>query len=350
VTRYVGFGTTSARERRNADLFFADLVGRPIAARRPLHPTEEQGEGFLDDLIRTAKAAVGIRDGLPARPADAMTGAAFMKSIAGREAPANWQAREQAIADQLIAGNIPDFLTRWTPVKVQGAGGVSGTVWVLPDYLMVGSDQDYAYVPLSAPTAQRVADALGCALPTAKLCHDIYRAAATRLPRQERDYYLEGQQRTQRKTALKNAGQTSTAAYEEHSDAIKKQMRDLGIAPGTFVAGHKKDVIIAPNYPMNRIAFQGFYSDKGVPAEPCQEPGHKARDPKCTQPGTPTFAHERNFADYAQGVRLIKATMTVDGETGPMPVADVLAHNRYHTLLSPTKIVPARVPGVPNHG
>ena len=127
-------------------------------------------------------------------------------------------------------------------------------------------------------------------------------------------------------------------------------MRDSGLAPGTFVAGHKKDVIIATGYPPNRVAFQGFYNAKGIPAEPCQERGHLAADPKCTRPGTPTFAHERIFADYAQGVRLVKATMTVDGEPAEMKVADVLKHDRYHKLLSPTKIDPARVPNVPTHG
>jgi hypothetical protein len=353
VKRYAGFGTTSSRERRNADLFYADLIGRPVPVRRALHPSEaddesdagDEGEGFISDLMQKILSSDFV-----ARPSSAPTGSDFMKTIAGNAAPANWQAREDAIAKQLIAGNFPDFLRKWEPVTVSADGGLSGRVWVMPDYLMIGNDRDYVYIPMSAPTAQRVADALKCILPTAKLCHEIYKAASAKLPRQERDYYLEGAQRAQRKSALKNASQTSSAAYEEHSEAIKKQMSGLSLAPGTFVAGHKKDVIIAPGYPANRVAFQGFYNAKGIPAEPCQERGHLAADPQCTRPGTPTFAHERMFADYAQGVRLVKATMMVDGESTPMKVAEVLAHDRYHKLLSPAKIVPARVPGVPTNG
>ncbi len=325
MKRYLGFGTTSSKDRRNADLFYADLIGRPVPARRTLHPSEDsegsEGEGVLSDWLQDFSNifTAGKRGEFPGRPSGALTGSAFMKTIAGNAAPANWQQREDAIAKQLIDGNFPDFLVkRWEPVVVKDDSGLTGRVWVMPDYLLIGSDQDYVYIPMSAPTAQRVADALKCILPTAKLCHDIYRSASTRLPRQERDYYLEGKERPQRKSALKNAGQTSSAAYEEHSEAIKKQMRGLGLAPGTFVAGHKKDVIIAPGYPANKVAFQGFYNDKGIPAEPCQEKGHLAVDPKCTRPGIPTFAHERMFADYAQGARLIKATMTVDGESAEM--------------------------------
>lgn len=353
MKRYIGFGTTSAAERHKADLFYRDLIGSPVPVRRALHPSEEE-EGVFSDLMQSVASAVNaaaMRGAFPGRPSGAPTGSAFMKTIAGNAAPSNWQTREDAIAKQLIDGNLPDFLRRWESVIVKDDGsGLTGRVWVMPDYLSIGSDQDYVYIPMSAPTAQRVADALKGVLPTAKLCHEIYRAAATRLARQERDYYLEGKQRQQRRTALKNAGQTSSAAYEEHSDAIKKQMRALGLAPGTFVAGHKKDVIIAPGYPMNRVAFQGFYNAKGIPAEPCQERGHLVADPQCSRPGTPTFAHERMFADYAQGVRLIRTTMTVDGEASPMTVAEVLAHDRYHKLLSPAKIVPARVPGVAANG
>ena len=51
---------------------------------------------------------------------------------------------------------------------------------------------------------------------------------------------------------------------------------------------------------------------------------------------------------YAQGVRLVRAKMQVEGEPDLLNVSDVLAHERYHKLLSPEgRIVPARVPDVP---
>ncbi len=340
------FGRVTPAERRASDLFFADLIGRPVSSLARGGLTEER------DPLKSGLSFLywdPSRKEFPGRPFDAMTGSAFMKTIAGKEAPKNRQQRENAIVKELINGNFPDFLAqRWEPVVVEDGAGLKGRVWVMPDYLSIGNDQDWTYIPMSAPTAQRVADALKCVLPTAKLCHDIYKASTVKLPRLERDYWHEGKERAQRQSAPKDCSQVSTCAYEEHSDAIKKQLRGLNVKPGTFVAGHKKDVIIAANYPRTRVAFQGFYSDKGIPAEPCEEKNHKASDPACKRPGTPTFAHERIFADYAQGVRLVRAKMSVDGESDLMKVSDVLAHNRYHKLLSPEgKIVPARVPDVP---
>jgi len=343
--RQTRFAAVSPDERQASDLFFADLMGRSVTARGVGESAEER-----DPL----KSRMGFlywdpsRGGFPGRPFGAPTGSAFMASIAGKEAPKSWQQREDDIAKQLINGNFPDFLLKWQTVDIDAGGGLKGRVWVMPDYLSIGTDQDWVYIPMSAPTAQRVADALKCILPTAKLCHDIYTASHLKLPRLDRDYYLEGNKRPQRKTAVKNCSQVSTCAYEEHSTAIQTQLKALGGTPGTFVAGHKKDVIIAPNYPKNRVAFQGFYNKSGIPAEPCQEKHHAISDPACKKPGTPTFAHERIFADYAQGVRLVRATMRVEGEADLMKVSDVLAHERYHKLLSPQgRIVPARVPDVP---
>ena len=50
----------------------------------------------------------------------------------------------------------------------------------MPDYLAVGSDADFVRVPMTPQTAQRVADAFGCALPTRKIVDEVYRAATVR--------------------------------------------------------------------------------------------------------------------------------------------------------------------------
>jgi hypothetical protein len=346
------FRTPSAPERRAADRFWADLGGTPYSSRPFAESSATATDAEESDPLKDPMAFLywdPARGRFPGRAPNAPSGSEFMKSIAGKERPRDWQAREDAITAQLINGNFPDFLLRWEPVVVSDADRtLSGRVWVMPDYLSIGSDQDWAYIPMSAPTAQRVADGLRCILPTAKLCHDIYLAASYKLPRIERDYWLEKTRRRERKSAPKDCSQVSTCAYEEHSNAIKKQMSDLGVRPGSFVAGHKKDVIITRGYPADKIAFQGFYTNKGIPAEPCNERRHRAADPQCRRPGVPTVTHERWFSDYAQGVRLARARMKVDGEADPWNVADVLAHDRYHKLLSPAgAIVPPRVPDVP---
>lgn len=339
------FDGVSSAERQASDRFFADLIGSPVGSLGRAGFSEER------DPLKSRLSFLywdPSRGKFPGRPFGAPVGSAFMKSIAGKEAPKSWQQREDAIARELINGNFPDFLLHWEAVDVDDGAALKGRVWVMPDYLSIGNDQDWVYIPMSAPTAQRVADALKCVLPTPKLCHEVYTASALKLPRIERDYWLEGNRRSQRRTAVKDCSQVSTCVYQEHSEAIQKQMERLGVKPGTFVAGHKKDVIIAPNYPKNKVGFQGFYSKSGIPAEPCDEKSYKVRDPKCLRPATPMFPHERMFADYAQGARLVRGKMRVEGESDLMNVSDVLAHERYHKLLSPEgRIIPARVPDVP---
>ena len=52
--------------------------------------------------------------------------------------------------------------------------------FVAPDYLAVGTDEDYLLTPMTPMIAQRIADRLGCTLPTRKMVDDIY-AACQRL-------------------------------------------------------------------------------------------------------------------------------------------------------------------------
>ena len=53
-----------------------------------------------------------------------------------------------------------------------------GTIEVMPDYLAVGSDDDFVRMPMRPQTAQQIADAFGCVLPTRKIV-DAMDAAAT---------------------------------------------------------------------------------------------------------------------------------------------------------------------------
>ncbi len=48
---------------------------------------------------------------------------------------------------------------------------------MLPDYLSIGSNDDWARIPLSPMAAQQIADSLNCFLPTRKMVDDIYKAA-----------------------------------------------------------------------------------------------------------------------------------------------------------------------------
>src|SRR2546422_308418 len=117
---------------------------------------------------------------LPARDSKALTGTRFTKQIA----PLELSDRDQEIASQILSGNVPNFLRKLCPVQVMNT--VNGqtnraTFFVTPDYLAVGSDEDYFLAPMSPEIAQLMADALSCSLPTPKMVDAIYEAAAVKL-------------------------------------------------------------------------------------------------------------------------------------------------------------------------
>ena len=58
-------------------------------------------------------------------------------------------------------GNVPPFLRTFVPGRGRPLGAVKATYFVAPDYLAVGSDDDYFLTPLTPETAQKVADLLG---------------------------------------------------------------------------------------------------------------------------------------------------------------------------------------------
>jgi hypothetical protein len=345
---------TSAAERRNADLFLADLFGvaappvqRRVRRRAPASRTGVRAimpiEAFSENAIPEPR--------LPPRMSGAPTGSAFMVTIAGDRAPgaAEWTRREEAMIAQLLAGNMPDWLRQWVTIEVQ-ASSPNVKVRVLPDYLCVGDMTDYRHVPLDQHSAQRVADSFGACLPTAKICHAIYRATppGQRIVAIKRDYYITPW--TKRTLIRQNWAQTSTSAYNEHSLAIQNAMTGAGINRGQLVSGHKKDVILASGLHRQprKIAFHGFYDARGYPAEPCYEVKGGPL-PSCNKEA-PTLAHpEGRFSDYSQGVRLVHPIMHIDGAI--KLVKEVLVDPALSPLISSEgPINPPLIPRAPAAG
>ena len=51
----------------------------------------------------------------------------------------------------------------------------------MPDYLAIGSNEDYCRIPMNPHTAQGLADAFGASLITAKISDQIYDQAEVKL-------------------------------------------------------------------------------------------------------------------------------------------------------------------------
>ena len=95
------------------------------------------------------------------------------------------------------------------------------------DYLAVGSDDDFVRVPLTPQTAQKIADRLGCVLPTRKLVDAIDRNA---------DIQVEPHPLTERRE--------SVATFVQHQQIIQSQC--AGQPNGALITGIKKDVVLSP--------------------------------------------------------------------------------------------------------
>ncbi|HET6572839.1 MAG TPA: hypothetical protein VFG68_04495 [Fimbriiglobus sp.] len=213
--------------------------------------------------------------GIPPRPADAPGGAAFVYRLAGLS-PAQ---RDDAIARELLRGNIPDFLRAFHPVTIRSADSRVAVVEVMPDYLAVGSDADFVRVPLTPRTAQRVADAFGCNLPTRKVVDEVYRTAAVRPhPRPL------------------TADRESVESFLLHDAFIRLFVE--GHPPGSLVAGVKKDVVVSNRLDEkpNRVAIYGWHTLDGKPIQPL------------------SIVHWDGYVDYSHGVRLMRREVRVDGK------------------------------------
>lgn len=244
---------------------------------------------------------------LPARSADAPGGQAFIQQIKslGRD------ARETQIFLQIMAGNIPDFLRTLVPVtETVTISGVTHTVvyYVTPDYLAVGSNDDYFLTPMTPLLGQKLADSLGCTLPTRKMVDSIYAAAKVKLPPQP---------------ISPSDTMITVPVFSAHNDSVWSLRQPLiDEHPfGELVGGTKKDVIISNKiyYDLkstvpNPVVIYGWHYLSGTPIQPVYN------------------GHEQTYVDYSHGIRLVQNAITVDGQANT--VQQILRSATLNSLLS----------------
>jgi hypothetical protein len=221
---------------------------------------------------------------IPQRASEAPTGTDFVRHLSGMSD----DEREFAILEQLLAGNIPGFLRRLTPVHLTGqikeGGSAEVTVCVSPDYLAVGSDQNFFLVPMRLSTALTVANRFRFALPTPRIVDAIYAQAAMRL---------------QPQPLPASDTMRSTDYYWEHNELVQQQRDNLTGVLGDLTAGDKKDLVLTNRlwtHPA-RVAIYGWHRQDGSPIQPL------------------STVHGARYADYSHGVRLVSDTVYVDGQS-----------------------------------
>ncbi|HSK11854.1 MAG TPA: hypothetical protein VK907_01510 [Phnomibacter sp.] len=231
------------------------------------------------------------------RQQDAYTGSAFYKQASAY----NWQQRDSLALEWLLAGRVPSFMARFKKVEVSITDSASGNTikahyFVSPDYVSIGTDNDWARLPLTPMAAQRLADSLHCFLPTRKMVDDIYQQATVKL--EPMPMY---------------AFRDSTPTMYHHHLIIEGQRRGRT----GLIAGIKKDVVLSNKVLRDerpdRVAIYGWHKLDGKPIQPLYT------------------GHVNWYVDYSHGIRLIQQTIYVNKR--PMHYTEVLKHPVYHRLL-----------------
>ena len=194
-----------------------------------------------------------------------------------------WNEREPIAEREILAGNIPPFLKKLVRIKTSILDSSNGKTimaeyWVTPDYLSIGNSNDWARIPLTPMTAQRIADSLDCFLPTRKMVNDIYQQATIKL-----------------EPVPLYAFRDSSIIFWHHHLIIEGQRKGRE----GLIAGIKKDVVISDKLTRDpkkdRVAIYGWHKLDGKPIQPLYT------------------GHVNWYVDYSHGIRLVSRKIKVDG-------------------------------------
>ncbi|MBL7703256.1 MAG: hypothetical protein JNM14_13475 [Ferruginibacter sp.] len=258
-------------------------------------------------MIKKIFIAAGIIAGLAAcskkfylrvtAPAIERTGGTvFYKTVAAWK----WAARDSLAVQEILAGNIPSFFKKFVAVGSSIKDSLGNTheavFFVSPDYIAIGTDEDWARIPLTPMAAQKIADSFHCFLPTRKMVDLIYQQSVIKL-----------------EPVPMYAFRDSSVTMWQHHLIVEGQRKGRS----GLIAGIKKDLVISGKVSRDprsgREAIYGWHQLNGKPIQPLYT------------------GHINWWVDYSHGARLIYEKIKVDGRE--MHYTDVLKHPLYQKLL-----------------
>ncbi len=240
-------------------LLAASTIGTPNEGKWGTFGGPRAYTEWVQDKPTTAPSITPPK--LPPRPADAMGGKAFLRSIDGLQLA----EREAAIFREVSHGNFPNFLRTFKPVPIHGPDSkgkeIAARLLVMPDYLAVGGDDDFVRMPMTPQTAQQIADLFGCTLPT-KMIVDAIDAQA--------EVHLEPRPLTVDREAVKT--------FAQHQEIIESQR--AGKPHGLLITGIKKDIVLSPRI-FDRPDRLAIYGWRQLDGQPIQNSDHRPLEQVC---------------------------------------------------------------------
>jgi len=238
---------------------------------------------------------------IPPRPAGAISGSAFMKKVWNM----TFDEREAEIYNEISKGNIPDFLRNLIQIKgaFQDALGKSHVVYyqTMPDYLAIGSNDDYCRIPTGPYTAQRLANLFGANLTTSKLTDNIYLNSTCKLAPVTYPW---------------SDTSTMVVRFIQHNQAIDSERAAANGILGELIGGLKKDVVISNKIveKPNNVVIYGWHKLDGTHIQPLYN------------------GHISSYLDYSHGIRFINNEVLVDSVI--MTVPQILKDPVLYKILS----------------
>lgn len=259
------------------------------------------------------------------KPTATLAGSDFMRRA---DTTAFWTL-EDLIVETVTAGQVPDALRHFR--KITFTTPVVDSVeilrkkhkvemWVLPDYIAIGTNDDFVRMPMGPLAAQRIADALDCTLPTPFLVDRIAEAS-------------EGHVDIFPFRPLGNRN-SQPIVFQDSNNAINAQFKAYGYHFGQLISGLKKDIVLTykimtlTEYERN-VAIYGWHHPDGRAQQPL-------------------FVRHGNFyVDYSHGVRLIYNKVKIDGVE--YNIREILQSPELYRLLSdePMHLTQATYAGKP---
>jgi hypothetical protein len=225
---------------------------------------------------------------IPARSECALEGSEFIRQVSGL----SLADREAAVVREILSGNVPSFsrnMRSLTFSETVNDENYEVQIVATCDYLAIGSDRDYLYIPMTPSTAQSLAEKMSCSLPTKKVVDIIYKHATYKLHPQP---------------IPPSDTMATIPVFNQHTDSIKEQFHQKGIvrSADNLVAGHKKDIILSnriygKDSSSYRVVIYGWHLGENKPIQPVYN------------------GHSSSYADYSHGVRFISKTVNIDGDS-----------------------------------
>lgn len=234
------------------------------------------------------------------RPANAVTGAAFMEKIKNM----TYLQREPLMLSEIKSGNMPDFCKSFVDVTFHYNGHVC-KIQVMPDYIAIGSNDDFCRIPVSPETAQEIADYFGCSLPTTRIVDSVSKAAMYRIaPITHKPV---------------GNGNELVGMFILHNQEIEQALAAVGTGwdrTTSIVDGLKKDIVITNRLKTEtgKVAIYGWYKPDGTFIQQLY------------------LGHVHWYMDYSHGVRLVNSLVMLDGK--PATIRQILNDKELYPLLS----------------